>query len=169
MAIIESIMNEIMKNEIVAESTLYSSNDALISVDKNKGRNGYGSSYFKYYIKRHGKWFVARILLCKPEFTPVEHSNSADTSKGKFGNVKNATTLSSKESRELMRIITSMCTDQNYIYLGATTIYSAMIIESNMQAGVSRADIIKYKDEDLENCPRPILPSNCPIPDYTTL
>lgn len=68
-----------------------------------------------------------------------------------------------------MRIITSMCTDQNYISLGATTIYSAMIIESNMQAGVSRADIIKYKDEDPENCPRPILPLNCPIPDYTTL
>ena len=169
MAIIESIMKEIISKDVVTESTLYSSNDVLISVDKNKGRNGYGSSYFKYYIKRHSKWFVARLLLCKAEFTPVEHSNSADTSKGRFGKVKNTTALSSKESNELMRIITSNCTDQGYISLGATTIYSAMIIESNMQAGISVSDIIKYKDEDPEKCPRPVLPLNCPIPDYTIL
>lgn len=169
MAIIESIMNEIMSKDVVTESTLYSSNDVLISVDKNKGRNGYGSSYFKYYIKRHSKWFVAQLLLCKSEFTSAEHSNSADTSKGKFGKVKNTTTLSSKESNELMRIITDRCTDQDYVSMGATTIYSAMIIESNMQAGVSVSDIIKYKDEDPEKCPRPILPLNCPIPDYTML
>lgn len=169
MPIFDEIMKNYVKENVITESTIYSSNKFLISVDRDSGRYGYGSSYFKYYVKKQGKWFVARLLLCKADFTNTEHSNSAATSKGKLGNVTNLTKLSSSESDKLMEILSSQCTTIKYTSLGATTIYSAMIIEANLLAGVSVSDINKYKNYNPEECPRPILPFNCDIPDYTKI
>lgn len=156
--------------EIINEESHYSDNNIGIFVDTTKnGSYGYRSSYFKYYFKRHSKWYIARLLLCTAEFTTVEHSNNKDTTRGKYHNIKNATHLTSGESEVLMGILRSSCTDVRYTSIGATTIYSAMIINANLAANVSLENIEKYKNTDPEKCPRPILPYNCPVPNYSKI
>ena len=155
----------------INEISFYRDSKYEVAVDNSKtGSYGFGSSYFKYYFVRKTKNYVARLLLCKAEFTSAEHDNSYRTTRGgRHINLKNAKYLNSEESDILINILQSSCTNKYYIDLGATTIYSALIINSNEYAGVSKSDMDKYKDYSPDKCPRPILPYNCQIPDYRNI
>lgn len=171
MSITESIMENLIREMgIVTEVTYYDDDAYNVSLDRNEGRYGYGSTYFKYYVRRHSKWFLARIILGKAEFVPVNHTNSKATTRGgKFVGVKNTTKLYDNEKEKLMEILKYPSINAECKDLGINTVYGEMLVYANRLAGVSYADMIKYRNSDPEKCTRPIIPIDLDIPNYTKL
>lgn len=163
------IITEYMKNQqIIQERTvLQNRGQVILSVDNtNKGSGGWGSSYFKYYFYDK-KNKVARIPFDKAVLI-TSHTNSARTGKGR-GDVEVAKTIPSSEIIKLINILKSDAPEQYSRYPYINTVWNALLFEANIESNVSESDIRKYMNSNPAECPRPVIPINAPMPDYTKL
>lgn len=142
MAIIESIMNEIMNKDVVTESTVLmdSKSGAQIIVHPDPGRNFGTESYFKFIPDRSVDLkHSARISFMEPKY--IYH-------------YKNQYELSRNDKKALMRMLKSPATRNNSI-----SGWLALIREFNKF--IENSD----KNTDKSN----ILPEDLSMPDYMKL
>lgn len=147
----------------IFEDVIYDSDRYKIAVDTTHGNTGQGSSYFKFYDKRNKE--IARILITEPTYTRA-HKNDSKTSRG-GEKLKSTTTLSNTQKKKLIEILKEKPNNGEYKNMDNT--YQAVAYAANKVSHVSKTDIKKYKDSNLEDTPQNIIPYNMEMPNYMEL